>query len=116
MPDVGPLAERITSPEDRVVEPPARAPCGTQAGYQQHLLRGEPTCPDCRRVNADRVRHIRETRGRPDPERERRYQAARQRAMSQLAKEHPDRYRQLLHEQLLAKRPAEPAGREADHA
>lgn len=97
--------------------PSGRAPCGTQAGYQQHLLRGEPTCAACRRVNADRVQRIRETRGRPDPERERRYQAARQRALKQLAGEHPARFRQLLHEQLLAKRPTnETTEREDDHA
>lgn len=30
------------------------AECGTMAGYRAHLQAGEPTCADCRRVNADR--------------------------------------------------------------
>lgn len=29
------------------------APCGTRAAYRRHLDKGEPTCPACKRANAD---------------------------------------------------------------
>jgi hypothetical protein len=30
-------------------------PCGTSAAYRRHLRYGEPTCPDCRRAQAESV-------------------------------------------------------------
>lgn len=74
-----------------------RSRCGTQAGYQRHLDYGEPTCADCRRANAERSRAIRAERGRSNPKRERRWAAAHSRAVAQLAREYPERYRELLH-------------------
>jgi hypothetical protein len=59
--------------------------CGTRAGYFRHYRAGEDTCQACRdaanAVNADR-------------------NAARQRAWGRLAREFPDRWRELYAEEL----------------
>lgn len=61
------------------------ARCGTRAGYFRHRRAGEETCQDCRNahvaVNADR-------------------DAARQRAWGRLAREFPERWRELYAEEL----------------
>jgi hypothetical protein len=76
--------------------------CGTVAGYQRHRSAGKTTCPQCRRAQADRVARSRDEHGRANPDRERRWARARGRAITALAREYPERYRELLHEQLLA--------------
>jgi hypothetical protein len=43
-------------------KPPPLKPCGTRAGYRQHLRRGETTCADCRAANAERERLAKEKR------------------------------------------------------
>jgi hypothetical protein len=37
-------------------------PCGTPAAYRRHLRHGEPTCPACRRAQADDVARFRPSR------------------------------------------------------
>lgn len=65
-----------------------RPECGTNGGYFKHYRRGEPTCQACRNAqqadNADR-------------------NAARQRALTLLGREYPDRLRQLYAQELIAR-------------
>jgi hypothetical protein len=66
-------------------KPCKREQCGSRAGYFRHRRAGEETCRACRdaeyAANADR-------------------NAARQRAYARLAKEQPDRWRELYAEEL----------------
>jgi hypothetical protein len=61
------------------------ASCGTNAGYFRHRRAGQETCGPCRsahrRLDSDR-------------------NAARQKAASRLAAEHPERWRELYAEEL----------------
>lgn len=73
--------------------------CGTYAGYQRHVRRGEVTCADCRRASAAYMRQFRESR--PDIRAdERRRNAARDRAAWRLVDEYRSRFHELYVEEL----------------
>lgn len=72
--------------------------CGTPAGYQAHQKRTEDPCAKCRRARADYIKQRRQ-----DPKiraLEVRREAARQRALSRLARIHPALYANLYAEEL----------------
>jgi hypothetical protein len=82
--------------------------CGTYAGYKAHLRRGDQPCEFCRQANAARSRMwARETGHKrpPRPQTEARraysraYMAARTRALTRLAQEYPEQFRQFLLEE-----------------
>jgi hypothetical protein len=76
------------------------APCGTYAGYQRHLTEDGPIDRAC--LDA-RNRYHHEYRQRPQVrDRDSRKAKARQRARSRLVAENPQRYDQLLAEELAA--------------
>jgi hypothetical protein len=70
--------------------------CGTYPGYQRHVRRKEETCPACRESNRVATRARRES----GADAERMAAAARDRARKRLAREFPERYRQLVSEEL----------------
>jgi hypothetical protein len=61
-----PHAEWCAAVRTRLIrEERVPAPCGTNAGYQRHLRRGEPTCADCRATHSARMKaYYRRTRAR----------------------------------------------------
>lgn len=72
--------------------------CGSTRGYYRHRAEGTETCQDCRDAwtayNRGRARS-------PDSvEREKKAHAARERARVRLAREYPERYRELVNEEL----------------
>lgn len=86
------------------------ADCGTASGYRAHRRRGEQACPACKAAAAEATRSLRASK----PEYAQSQSAdhrARWRAWSRLAKEFPDRFRELLGEELLKEKNT---GRRAD--
>lgn len=75
------------------------AACGTRAGYMRHKRAGEDACEPCKEANRAYFRVWRRTH--PDVY-GRRYNrgAARGRALTRLAREQPDRFRELYDEEL----------------
>lgn len=72
--------------------------CGSYAGYQAHRRRGTAPCDECRKAN-----NLYMAERRDDPwyaRRERRRQAARERALSRLMRMHPTEYAALYDEEL----------------
>lgn len=73
--------------------------CGTYAGYQYHSKRGERPCRPCR----DAANAYQRERRQANPDvraKDNRDNAARNRAVWRLAAEHPERYRELVAEEL----------------
>jgi hypothetical protein len=70
---------------------------GTDAGYQRHMRRAESPCEECRAARRDYMRDLR-VRNPQIQAAHKRYMRARNRALEQLAREHPERFRQLLDE------------------
>jgi hypothetical protein len=78
----------------------AIADCGTTAGYHRHIRNGEEACQSCRDAWAAYHRKYR-----TQPEQQRKAlarNAARTRALNRLAKEYPDRFRELVAEETRA--------------
>jgi hypothetical protein len=65
--------------------------CGTWAGYTAHRYVGEDPCDDCRKEHAARIAAHRAANGRRD----RALGKARSRAYTRLAKQYPERFRDL---------------------
>lgn len=66
--------------------------CGTEAGYQRHVRAGEIACDDCKGGHA---LYMRLWRARGGMARSRAFRDARGRALSALARRHPNEYREL---------------------
>lgn len=75
------------------------APCGTDAGYQTHRRSNEDACDPC--LAAHNARTAAQRRDPANLEYDRIARAARQRALWRLAREHRDRYRQLVVEEMV---------------
>jgi hypothetical protein len=74
--------------------------CGTYGGYQRHKRRGETPCGGCRQANREYGRRYRAER--PEVrQQELADNRARSRALWRLAEECPDRFRQLVVEELI---------------
>lgn len=74
-------------------------PCGTAAAYTRHLRRSEEPCDACREANSSKSK---ERRSDKDHAREvTQRNGARIKALWRLAKEYPERYRELSTEELL---------------
>lgn len=71
------------------------APCGTYAGYCRHYKRGEPIDEACRVARNEYVAE-RRAKDRGWHERGKRTAKIRNRALTRLAKAHPNEYRRLL--------------------
>jgi hypothetical protein len=79
-----------------VPKPPPQ--CGTYAGYQAHLRRGETTCGPCRKAAAGYSASLRAA----SPARrakDRWWKKTRQKALERLAAEHPARFLHLIDEE-----------------
>lgn len=73
-------------------------PCGTYPAYQRHRRRHEPACDACKEANAERSRKLRS-----DPAVMQEQYArnnARIKALWRLSHEYPERFRQLVLEEL----------------
>lgn len=73
--------------------------CGTYAGYQAHGRRGEYACEPCKKALAEYTAKWRKA----NPEAARRGQSrqyARERALRELARRHPDELAELLRDEL----------------
>ena len=75
--------------------------CGTYAGAQQHRKRGEEVCQPCRNAAAAYLRDWR-ARNPQSRAKERQQNNARSRALWRLADEFPDRFRELVADELRA--------------
>lgn len=73
------------------VEIDPESACGTPKGYSRHTYLGEEACQACKAAHAARVRAYRAEHGRRDQL----VMKARRRAVNRLAKEHPERLREL---------------------
>jgi hypothetical protein len=85
-----------------VAEPEApESKCGTYAGYNAHMYYGEPTCVSCRRAASDYQRNRRKATGNVNGAR---YNRARQKALTKLARRYETEFQKLLVVELRADR------------
>lgn len=73
--------------------------CGTPAGYQAHRKRKEPACDACRRANAEYTAAVRASNPGLYAQNVAN-NSARSRAMTRLARLHPDEFKALYREEL----------------
>ena len=70
--------------------------CGTYAGVQQHRLRRESACDECREAQREYMRAL---RARTGPAKDRWWSRTRGAALELLAGEYPERFSELLAEE-----------------